>query len=68
MNVIYGTHVSNDNISRRSFYFLKMLIFRVLRRVKGQERVQMTKNSVRHAPYLRNHTSYDCHLWYTFEK
>ena len=25
----------------------------------------MTKNSVRHAPYLRNHTSYDCHFWYT---
>ena len=22
----------------------------------------MTKNSVCHAPYLRNHTSYDCHL------
>ena len=20
------------------------------------------------APYLRNHTSYDCHLWYTFVK
>ena len=25
----------------------------------------MTKNSVCHAPYLRNHTPYDCHLCYT---
>ena len=24
----------------------------------------MTKNSVCHAPYLRNHTPYDCHLQY----
>ena len=23
----------------------------------------MTKNSVCRTPYLRNHTSYDCHLW-----
>ena len=26
----------------------------------------MTKNTVCCAPYLKNHTSYDCHLWYTF--
>ena len=25
----------------------------------------MTKNSVCHTSYLRNHTSCDCHLWYT---
>ena len=25
-------------------------------------------NSVYHAPYLRNHTWYDCHLWYTSVK
>ena len=24
-----------------------------------------TKNSVSHASYFRNHTSYDCHLWST---
>ena len=28
----------------------------------------MTKNSVRCAPYLRNHISYDCYLWYTCVK
>ena len=28
----------------------------------------MTKNSVRQTPYPRNHTSYDCHLWYTCVK
>ena len=25
----------------------------------------MRNNSVCHAPYLRNHISYNCHLWYT---
>ena len=28
----------------------------------------MTKNSVCCTSYLRNHTSYDCHLWYTYVK
>ena len=28
----------------------------------------MTKNSVCYASYLRNHTLYDYHLWYTFVK
>ena len=35
---------------------------------KGKKRSNMTKNYVHHAPYLRNHTSYDCHLWYTCVK
>ena len=26
------------------------------------------KNEICHASYLRNHTSYDCHLWYTCVK
>ena len=26
------------------------------------------KRSACYTPYLRNHTSYDCHLWYTFVK
>ena len=30
--------------------------------------IKNTKNSVCHAPYLRDHTSYDCHLWYTCVK
>ena len=28
----------------------------------------MTKNSVRHTSHLRNHVSYDCHLWCTCVK
>ena len=28
----------------------------------------MTKNSVHHASYLRNHTSYDSYLWYPYVK
>ena len=34
------------------------------RGVKGQKMVQ-NKHLVRHAQDLRNHRSYDCHLWYT---
>ena len=30
----------------------------------GKKWSKMTKNSVHHALYLRNHTSYDCHLRY----
>ena len=26
---------------------------------------KMAKNLVCHAPYTRNHTSYDLHLWYS---
>ena len=59
MIVIYVTSVWNDNISKCFFHFLKILIFRVVRRVKGQKTVQNDKK------YLWNHTSYDCHLWYT---
>ena len=56
------------------FHFLKILIFRVVKRAKEQKTVgwwkgkkwsKMTKNSVLYASYLRNHASYDCHLWYT---
>ena len=36
--------------------------------LKGKKRCKMTKNSVHHAFYLRDHTSYDLHSWYTFEK
>ena len=35
---------------------------------KGKKRCKMTKNSVHHALYLRDHTSYDLHSWYTFVK
>ena len=39
----YGTHVQSDNISRHYFHFFKILIFWVLREVKGQKTVQNDK-------------------------
>ena len=68
MTVIYGTHLQNDNISRRFCFFshfFNILIFLDHRGLKGKKRFRMTKHSVCHAPYLRNHTSYDLQLWYT---
>ena len=58
----------NDNISRSCFHFFKILIFWFVRWVKGQKTVQNDKNFVCHTLHLRNHTSYDCHLWYTCVK
>ena len=46
------------------FHFFKILIFCVVSGVKGQKWSKLTKNSVCCAPYLKNDTSYDCHLWY----
>ena len=37
------------------FIFFKGLIFQVVW-VKGKKESKITKNSVHHAPYLRNHT------------
>ena len=56
--------VWNDNISRCFFYFFKILIFWVLRRVKSQKWPKMTKNFVLCTLYLRNHTSCDLDLRY----
>ena len=50
------------------FHFFKILLFRVVRVVKVQKWSKMTKSSVCCAPYLRNHTSYGCHLCYTCVK
>ena len=44
------------------FHFFKILTFCVVRVVKEKKIVQNDKNSVFHAPYLRNLTLYDCHL------
>ena len=64
MIVIYATHALNDNISSFSFIFSRFWFFRSL----GQKWSKMTKNSVRHARYLMNHTSYNCHLCCTCVK
>ena len=50
------------------FFFFKILIFWVVRLVKGQKMVQNVKKSVCCTQYLRNHISYDHHLWYTSVK
>ena len=50
------------------FSFSKFWFFGLLGGQKGKKRSQITKNSVCHASYLRNHASYDCHLWYTCVK
>ena len=41
--IIYGTHVSSDNISRCFFHFFKILIFWVVRGIKVQKMVQNDK-------------------------
>ena len=38
---------------------------RMVQKVKGQKWSKVRENSVCHTSYLRNHTSYDCHLWYS---
>ena len=43
MIFISGTHVSDYNISSRVFHFFKILIFQVVRRVKGQKMAQNDK-------------------------
>ena len=62
MIFIYGTLVQNDNISSCFFHFIKIVILRAVRSVKGQKWSKVRKSSVGHTPYLRNHTSYDFHL------
>ena len=46
MIVIYVVYVSNKNISSCFFQIFKILIFWVVRRVKGKKLPKMTKNSV----------------------
>ena len=63
---IYGANDNNDNGTNDNvfFYFIKILIFQVFRgHQKGKKKY--TKNSANCTLYLRNHTSYDCHLWFT---
>ena len=41
--VIFGTHISNNGISRCFFHFLKILMYWAVRGVKGQKIVQNEK-------------------------
>ena len=58
---IYATLVKNDDISRAFSHIFKILIFQVISGVKGQKKAQNDKKFCC-PPFLRNHTSYDCHL------
>ena len=49
-----------------SFFFFFILIFQAVREVK--KIVQNYKIFCLLHAHLRNHTSYDCHLWYTCVK
>ena len=63
---IYSANDNNDNGTNENvfFYFIKILIFQVFRgHQKGKKKY--TKNSANCTLYLSNHTSYDCHLWFT---
>ena len=62
MIVIYGTHLWTDNISKAFFHFFKILIFWAMGGKRAENGPKWQKNLVGYAPYLRNHTSYDCHL------
>ena len=50
-------------------FLLSVPLFSILDFVKmAKYSPKMTKKLVCPTPYLRNHTSYDCHLWYTSVK
>ena len=55
-------------ISPGVFLIFQNFDFSGLQGVKGQKWSKMAKNSVCRTRYLRNHTLYDCHLWYTCVK
>ena len=50
------------------FHFFKILIFRAVRRVKGQKWPKMKNNYTPHASYLRNSIAYDHEFWHTVVK
>ena len=67
MIVIYWAHKQNDNFSWCFFvfHFSKFWFFWIGRGLSGKKWSRITKNPVFQAPNLRNHLSYDCHLWHT---
>ena len=51
------------------FFFWNFSFFWTVRGVKGQRNgPRWQKKIVWSTSYLRNHVSYDCHLWYTYAK
>ena len=62
----FMVHLYKMIISPGVLNFFKILIFWVVRGVKGQKLSKMKKNSACLTLYLRNHTSYDCNFWQIF--
>ena len=64
----FMVHISKMMISPVVFFFIfsKLLIFWVIRQVKGQKMAQNDRKlCLSHTQYLRKHTSYDHGFWYT---
>ena len=58
--IIFGTHVYNNDISRHFFHFFKILIFWVVRGVKGQKIAQNEKEKL----HLSDVVSQEqCSIW-----
>ena len=66
MIVIHGRHMKNGDVSGLFFPFFQNFDFPGCFGVK--KIVENDKKFVFCAPCLRNHTSYDHHLWYTSVK
>ena len=66
----FMVHLCEMMISPGFFFFIfwKFWFFRLLVGNKVKKWPKMTKNYISCTLYLRNHTSYDCHLWYTCVK
>ena len=60
-------YIYNIYIYKGFLHFFQILIFGVIRRVKGQKVAQNDKNNMSVALH-RRHTSYDCDFWYTSVK
>ena len=61
----FMVHLCNMMIAPVVFFKFSKCSVSVLYGWKGKKWSKTRKNCVCCAPYLRNHTSYDCHLWYT---
>ena len=58
--IVSGIYVLNDDMSRTFVHFFEILIFWVVRGVKGLKVAQNKKKKIMcHEPYLRNSLAYD---------
>ena len=64
MIIIFGITCVKWWYLQAFFPFFWDFIFWAVTGIKGQKMAQDDKKSVCCSSYLRNHVSYDCHLWY----